>query len=116
MRSGDDGRLRSRHGGSEFGCTLNGVTDHGQNPAVRLANWHNGANDYSNTDLVISGLTLNYRLPLVTLTSVSGVYWYYEFNYDLSDPTVLAQYGGYDAEFIPVLARNCARRRRSTSR
>ncbi len=83
---------------SNSGCTLNGVTDHGQNPAVRLAAWNMGGPDYSKTDSAITGLTLNYHLPKLTLTSVSGAYWYEESNYDSSDPTVLAQYGGYDTE------------------
>jgi iron complex outermembrane receptor protein len=80
------------------GCSLNGVTDHGQNPASRLAHWNNGSSDYSWTNTVINATTLNYRFPDVTLTSVSGLYWYEEANYDSSDPTIFAAYGGYDTE------------------
>lgn len=86
-------------GDPNSGCTLNGVNDHGINPLPRIEHWpHATAQPYSETHAIVSGLTLNFHLKYLTITSVTGIYWYTESNFDMSDPTVLAQYGGWDSE------------------
>jgi outer membrane receptor protein involved in Fe transport len=80
-------------------CSLNQVNSFGGDPAQQVAGWP-GHEDVPHADLdgVVSGLTMNYRLPQLTITSVTGVYWYQENNFSQSDATVYSQLGGYDQE------------------
>jgi iron complex outermembrane recepter protein len=80
-------------------CSLNQVNSFGGDPAQQVAGWP-GHEDYPHADLdaVVSGLTMNYHLNHLTVTSVTGVYWYQENNFSQSDATVYSQLGGYDQE------------------
>jgi outer membrane receptor protein involved in Fe transport len=86
-------------------CAVNGVTSISGDPAPQVAGYP-GHEDipYSLTNAVVSGLTLNWRLPNLTITSVSGFYWYQESNFSESDATAYAQLGGYDEEVYHSLS------------
>jgi iron complex outermembrane receptor protein len=86
-------------------CTLNQQNSFGGDPPQQVAGFP-GHEDvpYSLVDAVVSGLTLTYRMPDLTVTSVSGLYWYDESNFSESDQTVYSQLGGYDQEVYHSLS------------
>ena len=86
-------------------CTLNQTNSFGGDPAQQVAGWP-GHKDVPFTliDAVVTGLTLTYHLPNLTITSVSGLYWYDESNFSQSDAVVYSQLGGYDEEVYHSLS------------
>jgi iron complex outermembrane receptor protein len=80
-------------------CKLNQTNSFGGDPPQQVATWANHV-DVPHADLegIVSGLTMNYRIPNLTFTSVTGLYYYDENNFSQSDESVYAQLGGYDEE------------------
>ena len=86
-------------------CSLNQTNSFGGDPAQQVAGWPGHADvPFSLIDAVVTGLTLTWRLPNLTITSVSGLYWYDESNFSQSDAVVYSQLGGYDQEVYHSLS------------
>ncbi len=88
----------------EGDCQRNRTLTHGSlppeianNQTFRQTGRKNG-DPFGRYDSILTGLNLDWELPNVTLSSVSGFYWYDYERYDNSDNTSFWQLGGIQLE------------------